>query len=82
MSIVTVAPVGDVDASPAPLHDPDLGRVLPLIAARLRQRFPGETAETIQLAVDAAAARGAAARVRTFLPILIERWAADALAGA
>ena len=49
------------------------------IEGRLRQRFPTVPAELIHAYVDDAALDCAGARVRNFLPILIERRAGDAL---
>ena len=65
--------------TPAALPDPEVTRTLGSIEGRLRQRFPTVTAELIHAYVDDAALDCAGARVRNFLPILIERRAADAL---
>jgi hypothetical protein len=59
--------------------DPDLRRILPLVVARLRERHPSIDPAQVARCVDEAVDRGASARVRNFLPILVERWASDAL---
>jgi hypothetical protein len=49
------------------------------IRSRLRQRFPGTSADEIDACLYGAVMELASARVRNFLPILIERRAAEAL---
>lgn len=66
-------PAGDVsDAEPVP--------ALVTIEASLRRRFPAVAPGFIHACIDDAAAECAGARVRNFLPILIERRASEALA--
>ena len=62
--------------------DPELARSIPVIEDRLRGRFPRVPPEQIRLCLDEAAVRADTARVRNFLPILIERWAAADLRAA
>ena len=58
---------------------PERPTSLLLIELRLRQRFPRVCPQQIRSCVDEAAASTAGARIQQFLPILIERRAADAL---
>ena len=78
----TIVPATDRLAPPAAADgvEPGLRRVIPLVVARLRQRHPTVDSAQVARCVDEAVDRGATARVRDFLPILIERWASDALA--
>jgi hypothetical protein len=55
--------------------EPDLARALPLIRARLQVRHPEASDDSISECLVEAVARAESARVRTFLPILVERWA-------
>jgi hypothetical protein len=66
-------------ADAGPTSDPALERALPGVSYRLRRRFPTTTAAEIETCIDAAVIRSHSARVRGFLPILVERWAAEAL---
>jgi hypothetical protein len=58
---------------------PERPTSLLLIELRLNERFPDVCRQRIRSCVDEAAAATAGARVQQFLPILIERRAADAL---
>jgi len=55
--------------------DPELVRAVPVVEARLGVVFPLESPERIRVCVDHALGRAGEARVRNFLPILVERWA-------
>jgi hypothetical protein len=59
-------------------RDPDLGRAIPVIEARLQVRFPDLSSDRIRRCVNQAVARSETAKVRNFLPILVERWATAA----
>ena len=65
--------------TPPPESPPDRPAPLLMIERRLRQQFADVAAERIRSCVDEASAALAGARIRQFLPILIERQAAEAL---
>ena len=53
--------------------------LLSAVSDRLSRRFPDESAVLVQASVQVAYARLGGARVREFLPVLLERAAADSL---
>lgn len=59
--------------------EPGVRRALPEIAARVRRRHPAASAEVVQRCIDAAMQQFQDARVRAYLPILIERSASASL---
>ncbi len=73
MSIIEVPQVSEASPAADGSHD------LPLIVASLRARYPDLDPAVVQRCVEAAAQRFEDARIRTFLPTLIERSASEAL---
>ncbi len=63
----------------SPEADPILARALPIIEADLARRYPRVPVERVQHHLSQASTRAAQARVRDFLPILVERWAEKSL---
>ena len=59
--------------------EPRLLDALVLLAARLQERHPAASPATVQRSIDDAVRAFSSARVRVFLPILIERMASEAL---
>jgi hypothetical protein len=62
--------------------DAELARSLPVIEDRLQARFPSIPPQQIHDRVDEAVVRADSARIRHFLPILIERRVAQDLRAA
>ncbi|MDP9428723.1 MAG: hypothetical protein M3Q47_07540 [Actinomycetota bacterium] len=54
-------------------------QLLRVVTDRLSRRFPWESGVLVQASVRVAYARLSDARVRDFLPVLVERAAADSL---
>ena len=69
--------------SPSPgessIGEPPLERMVALLVARLQERHPTAPPALVRQTIDDAVERFSTARVRAFLPILIERTAAEAL---
>ncbi|MFJ8165811.1 three-helix bundle dimerization domain-containing protein [Streptomyces sp. NPDC096136] len=63
-------------------EDPEDAATLARVADRLVKAFAGLDRETVESAVGTAYAELRYARVRTYLPILVERRARDLLAAA
>lgn len=71
--------VADTAAVEPVTVEPAVRRALPEIAARVRRRHPAASAEVVQRSIDSAMRQFQDARVRDYLPILIERVASAAL---
>lgn len=70
--------------SPPPLRartdDPLLDHAIPLIVERVRRRFPDADPELVSACLAEAIRRADSARVRSYLPVLVERWTKEAIA--
>ena len=66
-------------AEPPATVEPELSNALVVVAADLRARYPDAPPGLVRRCIDDALDRFRDARVRHFLPILIERRASDAL---
>lgn len=68
----------EVAVEPADI-EPAVRRALPEIVARVRRRHPAASPEVVQRCIEAAMRQLQDARVRAYLPILIERSASASL---
>ena len=72
--------VADTRADEEPTGiDPAVRRALPELAARVQRRHPGASSELVQRCLHSAMQQFRDARVRVYLPILIERAASASL---
>ena len=69
----SAARLGATDADRPPAPEPALLKALPLVGASLQARYPGASPALIQHCVDDALEELRGARIRHYLPILIER---------